>query len=382
MKLGLRRRATDRHTDDRQEKATAAGSDEPPLLAGAPASPWQDGLGRTSVRCGQSLLVLTLASLVIWAGLQLRVLVIPVLIATIVAAALSPLVGWLHRHHVPRTLATALVLVGGLSLVGVLMWLVVRGVAGQWPELSDSASQGVSQLQSFVTDGPLPISEDQIAQTRDGILNFLSGRQFRSTALAGISLAGQVATGLVLGVVVLFFLLKDGAQIWRFLIGAAGPVHQERLEAVGQQGAKVLGGYVRGTAAVAVTDSTLIALGVWALGVPLVLPIALLTFLAAFVPVIGAVVAGALAALVALVTNGPATALLVVGVVILVNQLDGNVLQPLLLGQTLSLHPLAILLALTAGTILGGIVGTLLAVPVAAVAWTAATTWNERRAAG
>lgn len=355
---------------------------EAPTLGARPSSPWVDGLGRTATRCAQALLVGLVLALVVYAAVQLRVIVIPLLLAALVASAAAPLVGFLTRHRFSRALATATVLLTGLAVLAGVGYFLVVTVAGQWSDLSKSATQGLDQLQDFVTDGPFPVSDAQLTQAREAAVNVLTGQQFRSTAISGLSTVATVVTGLVLGLVVLFYFLKDGPRIWAFLISATeGPAHG-RLAHVGANATGVLGGYVRGTAAVALVDAIFIGGGVALLGVPLAIPIAVITFIGAFIPLVGATAAGLLAALVALVTSGPTTALIVIIIVVAVNQIEGNLLQPLLLGKALSLHPLAILVALTAGTILAGIIGTLISVPIAAVLWSAVTTWNaDKRAA-
>lgn len=364
--------------DDRRDAEDVV---EAPTLGSRPSSPWVDGLGRTSIRCAQGLLVALVLALVVYAAVQLRVVVIPLLLAALVASAAAPLVGFLTRHRFSRALATATVLLAGIVLLAAVGYFIVVTVAGQWAELSKSAGQGLDQLQRFVTDGPVPVSDAQLTQAREAAVNVLTGQQFRSTAISGLSTVATVVTGLVLGLVVLFYFLKDGPRIWAFLISAAqGPAHA-RLAHVGVNATGVLGGYVRGTAGVALVDAVFIGGGVALLGVPLAIPIAVVTFVGAFIPLVGATAAGILAALVALVTSGPTTALFVVLIVVAVNQIEGNLLQPLLLGKALSLHPLAILVALTAGTILAGIIGTLISVPIAAVVWSAVTTWNTDKRA-
>ncbi|TNM67359.1 AI-2E family transporter [Streptomyces sp. NP160] len=352
---------------------------EPPVLAPPPTSPWADGLGRTATRCLQLLLVVVAGVVVVYACLQLRLVVVPLLLSALVAAAAAPLVRWLVSRGLGRGLATGVVLLAGAAVLAAVGWAVVGGVRGQWPQLQASAQEGFAEVQRFVVQGGLPVSDAQVAQARDAAVGVLTGAGFRSGALAGLGVVTQIATGTVLALFLLFYFLKDGPRIWSFLIsGVHGPRHR-RLERVGERSAVVLGGYVRGTATVALVDAVLIGVGVAVVGVPLALPIALLTFVAAFVPIVGAVAAGVVAALVALVTVGPVAALVVVGIVVVVNQVEGNLLQPVLLGRALSLHPLAILLALTAGTVLGGVVGAVLSVPLAAVAWAAVVTWNAEK---
>jgi len=175
---------------------------------------------------------------------------------------------------------------------------------------------------------------------------------------------------------VLFFFLKDGPQLWEFMLRPFRGRNYTRARRIGDKTVSTLGSYIRGTAAVAFVDAVGIGVGLWILQVPLALPLAVLVFLLAFIPIVGATLAGILAALVALVSNGLVNALFVVGVVVLVNQLEGNFLQPVLMGRTLKLHAFVILIALTIGTVLGGILGAVLAVPITAVAWGAIQVWD------
>lgn len=372
-----RRRKTSSSPATRRQHAIPGGPQEPPTLAKPPASPWSDGLGRSAVRAAQALILLVLATVVVLGLVELRLVVVPILIATLIAAAASPLVDFLARRGLPRVLAVWATLLLGLAVLSGVGWIVVNGIRGEWEELSTRAGEGLTELQTFLTSGPLPISEEQLEQGREALLELAQGDQVRTGAVAGATAAVEVVAGLFLGAVLLFFLLKDGARIWRFFLQPATGHRLRRLELVGERSVAVLGGYVRGTAIVALVDAVVIGVALAILGVPLAFPLALVVFLGAFIPLVGATVAGIVAALVALVANGPFVALIVVGVVIAVNQLEGDVLAPVVLGKALALHPLAILLALTAGTILAGIIGALLSVPLAAVAWTAVSTWSR-----
>lgn len=337
---------------------------------------WTDSFGRAAVRSAQVLIVLTLSAVVVWGLIQLKLVVIPLLIAAIIAAAVSPVVSFLRARGWPSALATWAALIAGLGTLGAVLWLVGRGFRNEWGALATSAEEGIDELQAFLIDGPLGITEEQIAQAREQARELLASDAVQSGAVAGASAAIEVVAGILLGIVVLFFLLKDGRRIFAFLIQPAHPDGRERAWRIGERSVGVLGGYVRGTALVALVDSVLIGLALVILGVPLALPLATIVFLGAFIPLIGATLAGTLAALVALVANGPVTALIVVAVVVAVNQLEGDLLAPVVIGRALSLHPLAILLALTAGTILAGIIGALLSVPIAAVAWTVVKEWR------
>jgi predicted PurR-regulated permease PerM len=335
-----------------------------------------DRLGILGLRCGQILLVLVLASVAVFALVQLKLVVIPVIIALILAAAFSPVIGWLRRRGLSAILATWITLLAGIVVFGGLLTLIVIAVQGQWDDLAKSATDGIDQLHDYAVTGPFSVDEKQIDGLRDSVVDFLTSSQFGSGALAGVSVAGEIVTSAVLAIVVLFFFLKDGDRIWAFFLTPFRGHALARGQRIGRTSVSTLGGYVRGTATVALVDAVAIGAGIAILGVPLALPLAVIVFLSAFIPLIGATVAGILAALVALVANGPGAALIVVIIVIAVNQLEGNFLQPVVMAQSLKLHPLVILLALTAGTILGGIVGAVLSVPIAAVAWAIVKTWN------
>jgi predicted PurR-regulated permease PerM len=354
---------------------------EPRHLTGPVASLWSDRLGRPATRAAQVLVLLALASCVVFAMMRLKLLVIPVMIALILAAALAPVVRFLKRHGWPALLATWVTLLSALSLLGVVLWLVGRQFREEWPVLMEEAGRGLDELERFVT-GALGVSDAQLEQARQTAAEALTSNAAQAGAVRGATAAIEAVAGLLLGLVVLFFLLKDGRRIFTFLITPFESRTKERAMRVGHRSVEVLGGYLRGTAIIATVDAVVIGTALLILGVPLVLPLATIVFLGAFIPLIGAVLAGALAALVALVTEGPVTALIVVAVIVAVNQLEGDLLAPVVMGKVLSLHPLAILLALTAGTILAGIVGALLAVPIAAVSWAAIKEWNATSPSG
>ncbi|WP_380164393.1 AI-2E family transporter [Jannaschia sp. R86511] len=340
---------------------------------------WNDGLGGAATRSLQILLVLAAVTVVAFVGVQLRLVVVPVLIAVLLAAAAGPLVDLLDRR-LPRVVAVWITLLLGFALLGGVGWLVGDAVASQWGELRDGALQGFDQLQDFVESGPFGLPSVDVEEITGQLESVLQGSAVQSGAITGATAVAQVATGVLLALVVLFFLLKDGRQIWAFFRAQLPPREHRRFDLVGIRAVQVLGGYVRGTATVALVDAVFIGIGLTLLGVPLALPLALLVFVAAFVPIVGAVAAGAVAVLIALVSNSPGTALAVLALVVAVNQIEGNFLQPVLMGRYLSLHPLVILLALTAGSIVAGIIGAILAVPFAAVAWSAVQASREARA--
>lgn len=337
---------------------------------------WRAGFGLVATRSLQTLAVLALVSVLIFAITQLSLVFIPIVIALILAAAIYPVVSWMRRRGVPALLATWIALIGILAVLGGVVWIIVWTVRAQWDDLVESATDGIEQVTAWL--GTLPFDLDTIDM--DDVWNsastFLTSSAFGQGALAGVSATASFFTGLVLMIVVLFFFLKDGPRIWEFLLRPFTGEQYQRAQRVGKKGVDVLGGYVRGTATIAAVDAFGIGLGLVILQIPLAIPLAVIVFLTSFIPLVGATAAGILAALVALVTHGPVAALIVVGIVVLVNQLEGNFLQPVVMARSLKLHALVVLLALTAGTILGGIVGAVLAVPFAAVAWGVISVWD------
>ena len=337
---------------------------------------WTDGFGELATRSLQVIIVVILAAGIIWGLRVLSTVVIPILLALILASTFSPVMRWLRDRRVPSALATVLVLLGILLILSGVSWMITWAVRDQWDELSAQARDGFDQMLAWVKTLPITVDADQLREWGDALTKFATSAEFGSGALAGVGAVASFVTGLVLLVVLLFFFLKDGPVIWRFLLRPFSGEALARAERIGDKTVSTLGSYVRGTASVALVDAIGIGIGLVILQVPLALPLAVLVFLLSFIPMVGATVAGILGALVALVANGPLSAVLVVGVVVLVNQLEGNFLQPVLMGRALKLHALVILLALTIGTVLSGILGAVLAVPLAAVAWGIVTVWN------
>jgi predicted PurR-regulated permease PerM len=261
------------------------------------------------------------------------------------------------------------VLLGFLALiVGLFSWIVPQ-VAGQAGELADAATAGLQDLQAWVTGPPLNLGEDQIGQAVDQVINSLqsNAQSIASFALSGATAVGNILLNLVLALVLAFFFIKDGPRWLPWLAAQTGPKVAPHVAALSYKTWTTLSEFIRQQALVGFVDAFFIGLGLWILDVPLVLPLSVLTFLGAFIPIIGAFVAGAFAVLIALVSNGVTTALIVLGIVLLVQQLEGNVLQPVLQGRGLNLHAAVVILAVTAGGSLYGILGTFLGVPVAAL---------------
>lgn len=342
----------------------------------APWSLWADGLGRVAIRSMQIIVVLVLVAAVIFGIRQLTVVTIPLILALIFASALWPAMRWMRSRGVPPVLATLLAFLTVIVLLGALSWLIVWAVRDQWDELSTQATEGFQQLTAWIGTLPFAPTDAQIDEWIGALTDFLTSAQFGSGAIAGVGAVASFVTGFVLMCVVLFFFLKDGPHLWQFLLRPFRGDAYARAERIGTVTVSTLGSYVRGTAMVALVDAVGILIGLLILQVPLAVPLAVLVFLLAFIPIVGATVAGILAALVALVANGWVVALIVVGVVVLVNQLEGNFLQPVLMSRTMKLHAFVVLIALTVGTVLGGILGAVLAVPITAVAWGIVQVWD------
>ncbi|SFT72360.1 Predicted PurR-regulated permease PerM [Actinopolyspora lacussalsi subsp. righensis] len=304
-----------------------------------------------------------------WLVGRLSVVVIPVAIALLLSALLAPAVAALSRLRVPRGLATAVVLVGGLAALGGILTFVINAFIAGLPDLQRQLMASLDTIREWAATGPLHLGEAQINRYVDQVGNWLQDNQQRITsgALATATTFGSFLTGMLLMLFTLIFFLHDGRRIWLFLLGPMPEPLRSRLDLAGTRGFDSLIGYIRATGLVAVGDALGIGIGLAIIGVPLVVPLAALVFLAAFIPIVGAVASGAVAILVALVAEGPIAALLTLGVVLGVQQLEGNVLQPLLIGRAVRLHPLAVVLAISVGAIVAGIIGTLLAVPVLAV---------------
>ncbi len=311
---------------------------------------------------------------------RLRILVLPVIVALLLATVLVPPVDRLQRAGVPRMVAVWLVMLGSLGVLGGLVTLVAPTVSEEFADLGPTVQEGIDEVENWLVEGPLELSREEINRYRTQFVDQLqaSGGSIASGVLAGAVLAGEVVAGLLLVLVLVFFFVKDGAKMCRYGLDQVREENREVAAALGRRVWAAIGGYVRGTALVAVVDATIIGVGLLIIGVPLVFPLALLVFFGAFFPLVGAVLAGSVAVLVALVSGGPGDALLALGVVVIVQQVEGDVLAPLVLGRAVRLHPVVIIGALTAGAVTGGLIGAFLAVPVAAVAVAVASELKAR----
>ncbi|MFI7585422.1 AI-2E family transporter [Kocuria sp. M1N1S27] len=338
---------------------------------------WSARLGRTTVR---TLLVILGLVLVVAAGYvlwTLRLVVVPLLIALLLAAAISPLVRWLNRRNVPKALATWISMLAAVTVLGGVLVVVVVSVSSRWNQLTASSNLGLSRLENLAAEGPLPFTVAQLRQAREAAVGYLREHLSVADAFSALSLLTTLVVGLLLVVVMLFFFLKDGRGMWGFLLEPLDADRREKAVRAGTRALETMGGYVRGITLVALIDAVGIGVVLFVLGVPLAMPLAVIVFLGAYVPIIGATLSGAFAVLVTFVTNTAQDALIVAVAVVVVQQLEGNVLQPLIMGHVLSLHPLVVLIALTAGSVLAGIAGAVLAVPLTAVAWAMLKAWQK-----
>ena len=310
------------------------------------------------------------AAVVLWMVARLKQVLIPLSIALLLSALLAPAVGWLRRRvRLPRSLAVAVVLIGGLAaVVGTLTLVVTQFVTGA-PELTRNAAAGIAQIQDWLSTGPLHLTNSQLSSMADEAQKWLSTHRSLLTtgAVTTATTALEVFASMVLVLFTTFFLLRDGRRIWRFIVMVVPAPARDPLARAGEASWHTLVSYVRATVLVAFIDAVGIGLALFVLRVSFAFPLAALVFLGAFVPIVGATVSGSVAVLVALVTRGPVTALAVVIAVIAVQQLEGHVLQPFIMGRAVAIHPLAVIVAIATGIVLAGIIGALVAVPLVAV---------------
>lgn len=300
---------------------------------------------------------------------HLRVIALALAAALLLTALIHPLFRRLHGFGLSRALAAALTLLT-LILVIVAVIAVLSGTtAAQLPELQASVGKGIDQVRNWLVTGPLHLNAGQIDRLNSQLSQQLTTNRTKlvTGALSGAAVAVEVLAGALLMLFTTFFLLFDGPNIWAWIVRMFVPSARTSVEGAGAVAWQTLTGYIRGTVVVALVDALCIGLGLLLVGVPLVAPLIALTFLGAFIPIAGATLAGLAAVLVALVSKGLVAALIVLGVVLFVQQVEGHILQPLVLGKSVRLHPLGIVFAITAGATLGGIPGAVVAVPLVAV---------------
>lgn len=308
---------------------------------------------------------------------------VPIGLAILGTAFLVPVVDWLDRRGVPRALAVVASLIVAIGAIAGIMTFVVQQFIEGVPELTKQVTTTIDDSRGWLIDGPLGIRQEQIDHIGDDTIKFLQNNQDKVTsgALATFATVSEIVTGALLMLFLMIFFLYGGGQIWRFLTLTIPRGSREKVWEAGQSGFGSLVGYVRATVVVAAVDAIGIGAGLAILQVPLALPLASLVFIGAFIPIVGALVTGSLAVLVALVTQGWIAAVISLAVVVGVMQLESHVLQPFLLGRSVRLHPVAVVLGIAAGLVTAGIVGGLLAVPIIAFLNTAVRTLVDRSTA-
>jgi len=331
-------------------------------------------------------LILLMAGALIWLLGRISFLIIPVMVAALLGGLLSPVVRWLRSRSLPNGAAVAITVVGFIGVIVGALALVGRQLASGFGELWSQALTGVKQVQDWLADGPLHLTADQIDQylkeastaLQDNSSSILSG------ALSFGSTAGHFAAGMVLAFFILIFFLLEGDRIWAFLVRLLPKKARAASFGAGHKGWASMVSYARIQMFVAFVDAVGIGAGAAIIGVPLALPLSVLVFIGSFIPVVGALVTGAIAVLLALVANGPVNALIMLAIVLLVQQLESHILQPLVMGKAVALHPVAVILSVAAGSYLAGIPGALFSVPILAVAnsairYIAARTWEHEQ---
>lgn len=314
------------------------------------------------------LAIIAFAVAVLWVITKLEVIVVPVALALMVSALMIPAVDFLDRRGAPRGGAVALVLLTGIAIVGGMLTFVISQFVVGLPGLVDQVTKSIESTRTWLIEGPAHLSKDQITNAGNSAIEALQNNQAKLTsgALSTAATVTEIVTGALLVLFTLIFFLHGGRNIWQFVTKMFPEHVQERVREAGSAGFHSLIAYVRATFLVALVDAVGIGAGLGILGIPLALPLASLVFLGAFIPLVGAVVAGFLAVVVALLAKGWIYALITLALVIAVQQLEGHVLQPLVMGRAVSVHPLAVVLAIAAGAVLAGIIGALLAVPTVA----------------
>ncbi|HAQ59133.1 MAG TPA: AI-2E family transporter [Microbacterium sp.] len=326
------------------------------------------GLRIAAAYAWRVIVIAAAAAIVIWLVIQLKLIVIPLLVGILVTALLWPAFAWLLRHRLPRWIAIIVAVLGTLAAVSGLIWLVVWQVSLQWQSVRDRTIEALGEFRQYLIDGPLHLTSAQIDQAlvQAWVVIQEQAQLLLSGALAVGSTVGQVAVGALLTLFILLCTLADGGGIWKWTLRLFPRAARRPVDAAARAGWITVVNFARTQLLVASIDAVGIGLGAALLGVPLAIPVAVLVFLGAFIPIVGAVVTGAVAVFLALVYNGPLIAVLMLAVVLGVQQIEGHILQPLLMGAAVKVHPLGVVLVVAGGALVGGIPGALFAVPLAA----------------
>lgn len=347
---------------------TAPTSEGPALVLEEDGPPLAERVVRAG-RVAWGLLGLVGVAIVVAAvALRLQLVVVPLILALFPAALLAPAAEWLKRHGVPHALAAILIILATIGLLAGVTAVLVPVVGRELPALGDSIAAAVEDVQRRLDDLPFGIDASSVQQLIGRARQQLAGasEQIASQALSAVTILIEGIAGLLFGLVALFFYLKDGDRLASALCGLLPARAQPHADELGARAWGSVSGYIRGQLLIALADAVVIGIGLLLLGVPLVLPLAVIVFVGGLFPIVGAFVSGLLAVMVALASGGLGTALAVFALVLVVQQVEGDVLAPLVFGSTVALHPLVVLIALTAGAVLLGVLGAFLAVPLAA----------------
>lgn len=323
---------------------------------------------KTAAWAWRLLVILAAAVALLWVIQKLEIIVVPVLVALLLSALLLPVVDWLDQRGLPRGGAVALVLLGGFAILGGILAFVILQFIDGLPGLTEQVTQSIESTRRWLINGPTHLRSEQIDSAGNAAIEALHNNQAKLTsgALSTAATVTELVTAAVLVLFTLIFFLYGGRNIWQYVLQVIPSDVRARVHEAGKAGYGSLIGYVRATFLVALTDAAGVGAGLAIMGIPLALPLASLVFLGAFIPLIGALISGLLAVVVALLAKGIVYALMTLGVLIAVNQVEAHLLQPLVMGRAVSIHPLAVVLAIATGGVLAGIVGALLAVPTVA----------------
>jgi predicted PurR-regulated permease PerM len=314
------------------------------------------------------LVILAAVVAVLWVVEKLEVIVVPVLLALMISALLVPPVDWLDRRGLPRGGAVTLVLLVGFAILGGILTFVISQFVYGLPDLTKQVEHSIDSTRRWLIEGPAHLRGEQIDNAGNAAIQALHNNQAKLTsgALSTAATVTELVTAAVLVLFTLIFFLYGGRNIWQYVTKIVPAGARDRVVEAGRAGYGSLIGYVRATFLVALTDAAGVGTGLAIMGVPLALPLASLVFLGAFIPLVGAVIAGFLAVIVALLAKGIVYALATLGLLVVINQLEAHLLQPLVMGRAVSIHPLGVVLAIATGGVLAGAVGALLAVPTVA----------------